>query len=357
MENGDIQGIALKDHHQPLYEQMISLEHLFLCWEEYRRGKRKRKDVSLFERTIEDELFDLHEKLHSQTYRHSSYKTFTVFDPKIRSISKAQICDRLVHHVVANALKPLFEPRFYFHSYSCRVGKGTHVAINHLIRMLRKASKNHTLPVYGLKMDVKRFFDTVHHSTLKSLLRKQLNDPKVLNLIDLIIDSFNASNDPTNPCGLPLGNVTSQLFANIYLHELDHFVKHQLKAPYYLRYCDDFLLISKDRSHLKNLIAPISKFLIHKLHLTIHPKKIILRKWQSGIDFLGTLSFPHYKLLRTKTRRRLERRLKEGYHDLTSEKISATTFDQKLQSYLGMLSHTHQKTLVLNLKNLYWVRS
>lgn len=336
---------------------MISLEHLFLCWEQFRRGKRKRKDVQDFERHLEDEIFQLHEKLKTETYCHRPYRKFYVFDPKERHISKASIRDRLVHHMVYNTLNAIYEPRFIFHSFSCRLGKGTHVGIKHLNQMLKKSSRNNTRSVYGLKMDVRRFFDTLNHSILKSLLEKQIKDQKVLNLIGLIIDSFKVSSSKQGNRGIPLGNVTSQIFSNIYLHELDHFVKHHLREHFYLRYCDDFMVISEDFEHLKNLISPIAQFLDKKLHLEIHPKKLILRKWRSGIDFLGYISFPHHQLMRASSKKRMQRRLKEGYKNFIEEKIDEVSFDQKLQSYLGMLRHANQSFLDHTLKNMYWCRN
>ena len=157
--------------HQPsLYSKMIALEHLFLCWEQFRRGKRKRKDVQDFERHLEDEIFQLHEELKNETYRHNPYRKFYVFDPKERHISKASIRDRLVHHMIYNVLNAIYDPRFIFHSFSCRLDKGTHVGIKYLNQMLKKCSRNNTQPVYGLKMDVRRFFDTLNHSTLKNSL-------------------------------------------------------------------------------------------------------------------------------------------------------------------------------------------
>ena len=335
---------------------MISLEHLFLCWEQFRRGKRKRKDVQIFERHLEDEIFQLHEELKTDAYLHNPYRKFYVFDPKERHISKASIRDRLVHHMIYNVLNAIYDPRFIFHSFSCRLDKGTHVGIEYLNRMLKKCSHNNTRPVYGLKMDVRRFFDTLNHSMLKHLLEQQIKDQQVLNLIGLVIDSFKVSSDENGNRGIPLGNVTSQIFSNIYLHELDHFVKHRLREPFYLRYCDDFMLISEDSIHLKSLISPIALFLDKKLHLEIHPKKVILRKWRSGIDFLGYISFPHYQLMRTSSKKRMLRRLKEGYEDFIEEKIDEVSFDQKLQSYLGMLRHANQSFLGYDLKNMYGCR-
>ena len=312
--------------------------------------------MQLFERYLEDEIFKLHEELKTQTYRHSPYSKFYVFDPKERHISKAYVRDRLVHHMVYNVLSAIYEPRFIFHSFSCRLGKGTHVGIEHLNRMLRRESLSNARPCYALKMDVRRFFDTVSHSLLKKVIEKKVKDQRVLDLIGLIIDSFKVSSDHIGNRGIPLGNVTSQIFSNIYLHELDHFVKHDLKEPFYLRYTDDFVLISKDPIHLKTRIPMISYFLETELNLSLHPKKIILRKWKCGIDFLGYVSFPNHQLMRTSSKRRMYRRLKKGYEDFLMGESDEVSFDQSLQSYLGMLNHSHQRTLAEMLKNAYWCR-
>lgn len=153
-------------------------------------------------------------------------------DPKQRLISKATIKDRLVHQVVYGILTEIFDKNFIFHSLSSRIGKGTHFGVAHLKNMIRKVSANGTRHCYALKMDIKRFFDSVDHKILKNLLRKHIYDEKFLKIIDTIIDSFSANEKQK---GIPLGNVTSQLFANVYLHELDHFIKHELRERYYLR--------------------------------------------------------------------------------------------------------------------------
>ena len=179
----------------------------------------------------------------------------------------------------------------------------------------------------------------------------------MLYITDCIIDSFAKPSDPQRRVGLPLGNVTSQLFANVYLHALDSFVKHTLRQPYYLRYCDDFIIVAHEKTPLTALIEPIRDFLAKKLRLTLHPKKIILSNMHQGIDFLGYLLFPHHQLLRTRTKRRMKRRLKEKYNAYLQHNIDATQMDQCPQSYLGILSHANTYKLAQSLKNAYWVRS
>ncbi len=156
--------------------------------------------------------------------------------------------------------------------------------------------------------------------------------------------------------GIPLGNVTSQLFANIYLHELDDFIKQELREKYYLRYCDDFIILSNDKHHLKFLIPLIREFLIENLFLVLHPKKMMIRKLNQGIDFVGYVLFQHHILLRTRTKQRMKKRLKESYEEYLKGKIDGYSMDQKVQSYLGILSHANQYNLSQAVKNAYWVR-
>ncbi|WP_194847717.1 RNA-directed DNA polymerase [Candidatus Neptunochlamydia vexilliferae] len=205
---------------------------------------------------------------------------------------------------------------------------------------------------FRFKIDIARFFDHIDHTILKKLIRKKVKNKKTLRLIDLIIDSFSLSKRK----GIPLGNVTSQVFANIYLHELDIFIKHHLKEPFYLRFCDDFIVVSNHADHLKKLIPLIGEFLSKRLKLELHPRKTILSKLSQGIDFLGYKLFPHHTLLRTTTKRRLKKRLQAGLRDFSKEKISGQTLHQRLQSYLGILSHANEHTLSTHLKNAYWVK-
>jgi RNA-directed DNA polymerase len=228
--------------------------------------------------------------------------------------------------------------------------------VQQLHEILRKVSANGKHACFDLKMDVKRFFDSVDHDTLKSLLRKRIQDPRMLCIIDRVIDSFRSHPDSLRNVGIPLGNVTSQLFANVYLHPLDDFVKHTLRQKYYLRYCDDSILVAHDKNQLQACIEPINKFLAQTLQLTLHPQKIILRNLHNGIDFLGYILFLHHRLLRTRTRRRMQRRLKEKYTAYLQHHIDSTHMDQCLQSYLGVLSHANTYQLSQNLKNAYWIR-
>ena len=336
---------------------MASLQNNFLDFWWLFAQPQRRADVQYFERHREDFIYKLHKDLLTDQYQHDGYAHFYTFDPQKRFLSKACVRDRLVHQMLYADLAMVFEKSFIFHSFSCRVGKGTHQAIGYLHKSLRQVSRNGKRPCFVLKMDIRRFFDSVDHQILKQLIAKRVKDRRVLHLIDLVINSFTSSEAPESAVGLPLGNVTSQLFANIYLHELDNFVKQTLRQKHYLRYCDDFVIVAPQREELEALIQPIETFLQERLRLTLHPKKIILRELRQGIDYLGYVLFRKHRLLRTRTKRRMKRRLKKRYADYLSRRISQGQMDQSLQSYLGILAHANTYRLAQSLKNAYWLRS
>lgn len=339
-----------------LFEEMISLENLFLSWEQFKRGKRKKKEILLFERTLEDRLFQLQQELETAQYLADPYEHFFVCDPKQRRITKASVRDRFVHYMVHKTLSAVFDQTFIFHCLSGRVGKGTHLGVQQLRRMLKKASQNGTRPCYALKMDIRRFFDSILHDTLKILIRERVHDQEFLHLIDGIIDGFHNKEGPLGRVGIPLGNITSQLFGNIYLRGLDHFIKHDLQEPFYLRYCDDFIVISHDKAHLGVVLDIVREVLAKYLHLELHPNKVTIRKLSQGIDFVGYVLFENHLLVRTRLKQRMQRRLKQAHGQFLDATISSTTMNQKLQSYLGILSHANQYTFSQNLKNAYWGR-
>lgn len=277
-----------------------------------------------FEFNLEDNLFQLHKDLVDRKYVHGAYHSFYVTDPKLRHIHKASVRDRVLHHAIFRVLYPVFDRTFVYDSYACRLGKGTHRAVDRLETFVPKISHNNHHNFWVLKCDIRKFFDSIDQPILRSLIIKRADDPNLHWLIDGILNSFSKSPGK----GLPLGNVTSQLFANIYLSELDQFVKRELKVKFYLRYCDDFLLLHRDRERLVVWLDVIRRFLKEKLKLELHPNKITIRKYNQGIDFLGYVVLPHHRVLRTRTKRRILRKL--ARHAVSPE---------TLQSYLGILNH------------------
>jgi retron-type reverse transcriptase len=333
-----------------IYDDLISVENILRCWLEFKKGKNEKKDLVLFERYLEDNIFALHEQLKTNSYHHDSYKRFHIYDPKFRTISKATVKDRLVHHIVFNELNRIFDPVFVYHSYSSRKNKGTHLAINNLSSILRKSSKNYTINTYALKCDVKKFFDNINHDILISLIQERIKDNQFMNLTKEIIQNFDCGRVGK---GIPIGNVTSQIFANIYLNELDQFMKHKLKIKYYFRYADDFLIISQDKDFLLSLLNQVRDFLKENLLIEVHPNKVEIRKFKQGIDFLGYVVLPHHINLRTKTKKRMFKKLSNNKNLLKSNKIDYFSFSQGIQSYLGMLKHANAYDLRCFIINYY----
>lgn len=338
-----------------VFEKIISLENLFSAWDKFSSDKRKKKDVQRFEFELEKNIFQLRRELVGKQYRHEPYTSFYIQDPRQRHIHKASVRDRVFHHAVFRILNPIFEPTFIGTSLSCREGKGTHKGVYLLDQITKKVSRNNHKQCFVLKCDVRKFFGTVDHTILIYLISRKIKDKDTMWLMKEIIGSFQSKySNLFQAKGLPIGNLTSQLFANIYLNGFDQFMKHTLKVKNYIRYTDDFVIIANDKNYLENLIEPIKKFLYDELALELHPKKVTIRKLHSGIDFLGYIIFPYHRLLRTKTKKRILRKLRIRVVKYKSGLISRKTLEQSLQSYLGVLSHANTYRLSQDLQNQYW---
>ncbi len=306
-----------------IFEDIVSLENLFVAWQEFTVGKRNKKDMQAFELHVADNIIQLQTELANGSYKHGSYYQFGISDPKPRVIHKATVRDRVLHHAIYRQLYPFFDKTFIADTYSCRMGKGIHRAMNRFRVFARKVSRNNTKTCWVLKCDIRKFFASIDHAVLIEILAKYIPNLGVMLLLEEVIDSFS-----TKPgVGLPLGNLTSQLFCNIYMNQLDQFVKHKLKAKYYIRYADDFVLLSQDRQWLEQQIPLIAEFLETKLKLFLHPDKVYVKTLASGIDFLGWVHFPKHRVVRTVTKKRMLRRIREH------------PTNEALQSYLGMLKH------------------
>lgn len=336
-----------------MFKKIISLKNLLGAWQEFKRGKGKKSDVQEFYSTLEDNLFTLHTDLRDKTYQHAGYHAFKISDPKPRDIHKASVRDRLLHHAIYRILYPYFDKTFIHDSYSCRVGKGTHKALDRFRSHAQKSSHNHTRTCSVLKCDIRKFFANIDHRILLEILQKHIRDQDILWLLREVVGSFCSccskidthqsfpiGRDWCRRKGLPLGNLTSQLLVNIYMNEFDQFVKHQLKVKYYIRYADDFVVLSHDKQELEQTLRYIEVFLKETLQLQLHPTKVSITTIASGVDFLGWVHFPHHRVLRTATKRRMFRRIRE-----TRGK------DAVVKSYLGLLSHGDAHTLQHMIRN------
>lgn len=302
-------------------------------------GKRKRKDVAKFALNLTGNILSLYKDLRSKSYKHGAYLAFRINDPKVRDIHKASVRDRLLHHAIYRILYPYFDRKFIYDSYSCRVGKGTHRAMNRFKKFGWIVAKNNTRTAWVLKCDIRKFFANIDHEILLDILTKRIADSDVLWLLRQIIESFNS--DGKIGVGLPLGNLTSQLLINIYMNEFDHFVKRKLKTKYYIRYADDFVILSESKIYLENLLPKIMMVLKDRLKLSLHPDKIYIRSLVSGIDFLGWVHFPDHRVLRKSTKRRMYRKIVEYPKNET------------YQSYLGLLEHGNAWKIEEELERIY----
>lgn len=284
-----------------------------------------------------DNILALHRDLKSKTYRHGNYYAFNISDPKPRNIHKASVRDRLVHHALYRKLYPFFDRLFMYDSYSCRVRKGTHKATNRFRDFALEESRNHTKTLWVLKCDIKKFFANIDHHKLLSIVEKYISDRDILWLVTRIIKSFSTTPDK----GLPLGNLTSQLLVNIYMNEFDQFLKHGFKTKYYIRYADDFVFLSCDKKELEKTLRYIVVFLRKELKLELHPNKVSISTIASGVDFLGWVHFPDHRVLRTRTKRRMFKRV----HGLGAE-------NSAVRSYIGLLQHGNTKKLQDKVKNI-----
>ncbi len=320
---------------------MVSLPNILQAWKEFKRGKNKNREVAEFSLYLEDNLFKLCDGLASGNYLHDPYTDFYIYDPKRRHIHKASVRDRVLHQAVFRVLYPIFDKHFIFDSYSSRLYKGTHLGVIRLSKAGRKITKNWKYPAYALKCDIRKYFDSIDHEILKNLISKIISEKETLDFISMLLKTFEKSSGK----GLPLGNVTSQLFANIYLNEFDQYIKHVLKARHYFRYCDDFVILSPNKDWLEEILPKIRNFVSNRLELQLHPNKISIRKFRQGIDFLGYVVLPHANVIRTKTKNRILRKVEAGMRDFIHGNSDKNSTLGMINSYLGVLSHCRARKI------------
>ena len=300
-----------------------------MTWDRFVCGKRRRKDVIVFQLELADNLVELYDSLKNKTYKHGGYHAFNISDPKPRNIHKATVRDRVLHHLIYKELYRYFDSRFIYDSYSCRKRKGTHRALDRFKYFAGQVSKNYTRTCYVLKGDIKKFFASIDQMVLMKILERHIEDGDILALIYEVVSSFHTTDSRV---GLPLGNLTSQLLVNIYMHEFDMYVKQELRVKYYIRYADDFTVLSDDKKYLEELLPKFHRFLNTKLHLSLHENKVYIKTYASGVDFLGWVHFPYHRQIRTTTKNKIIKNMK-GYPK-----------PQTVSSYRGLLGHgdTHK---------------
>lgn len=299
-----------------LFNQIISYENVRLAWLKARRHKTSKNVVKNFSKNVNKNLLIVQKNLKSKPAILSSYSQFTIYEPKERLISVVPFIDRVMHHAIMNVLEPVFEKQFIYHTYACRKGKGSHKAIKYAFSKAKNCE-------FFLKLDVKKYFDNIDHQILKQKLSRIIKDKECLYLLFDIIDSFSTEK------GLPIGNLTSQFFANLYLSELDHFVLEKLKPSGYCRYMDDFLLFCNSKTELLKMYSKIESFCYEKLLLNLKP--FIFGKCKDGIAFLGyKITCKDVDLLQ-KSKKRKKQKLKSINYEFENNLISKSKYVERVK--------------------------
>lgn len=319
-----------------LYPLIITPQNAEDAYRKASSCKRYDRDYLIFELNRYYNLNNIVESLENKTYHIGEYEYFTVFEPKKREIMKLPVTDRIVQHMWNNYVTPTIDNRLFFHSYACRTDKGLHVASEVLQGWLYKEVVINKRKVWAIKGDLKSYFKSIDHEILKFEMRKYISDKDTLWLTDMFIDNNGLLPDGV---GIPVGNLSSQLFANIYGNILDTFIKHVLHIPYYIRYMDDFIILGFDYHQLEEILGIINQFVQQNMRMSLNPSTTILYA-ENGIDFIGFRHFPEYTVPRKETIRKLDIFVAQYINDMIPEE----EFVQSLQSRLGHIMHcdTHQ---------------
>ncbi len=340
-----------------VYNEVIALPNLYHAYREAKKGK---KDIIFkkFTKNLHTNMWQLHKELLAQKYSMKPYTIFYVNDYKERKIMAPNFRDHIVHHAINNYLEQIYDSNFVYDSFACRKGKGTHKGFARLKHFVNVHSQND----YFMKCDISKYFYSIDQHKIMEILKRKIKDPKLLWLIEKILTSHNESEMPAHIAnshfseqkkGLPIGNLTSQLFANIYLNELDQYAKHKLQVKHYIRYVDDFVIINPSKNELYRKWQNIRDFLEHELFLKLEQRKTQTNKISFGIDFIGYVAFKKFIRIRTRNYRRFVIRLKKriySYHlgRIPLEKLNATYI-----SYCGHLLHTNSEKIKEKTEGLY----
>jgi len=319
------------------FDRLVSFENLMLAARKAFRGKRHRNVVAGFYFNLENEVIDLKNELITDSYVPRNFRVFEIQEPKVRKICSSDFRDRVVHHAICNLLEPIFERRLIYDTYACRTGKGSHIALRRCQEFARKNE-------FFLKCDIRKYFETIDHDILKKLLRRLLKDARMLSLLDQIIDHA----VPGNPLGkgLPIGNLTSQYFANLYLGELDHFLKERLRVKGYLRYMDDFICFAHDKAELHRLLDEIRRFSGDTLKLALKDQVVRIAPVTEGVPFLGFRVYPNLIRIQRVNLVRFRRKLKKKEVAYQGGRLSQSKFIESANSMIAHLSHASALVLL-----------
>lgn len=323
-----------------LWTKITDLDNIYRAYLAARKGKGWQNTIKRFDKRFDRNIFAIQKSLLDKTFTTASYKEKTIYEPKKRTIYKLPFNpDRIVQHALMRILEPIWDSLFIYDSYACRKGKGIHAGSRRTMEFIRKSK-------YCLKMDISKFYPSVDHNILFEVVQKKIKCKDTLWLIRDIIYSYPGGKN------VPIGNYTSQWFGNLYMNELDQFLKHEYKVKHYIRYCDDFCLFSNDKKFLGHMANIIKDFLAHRLKLSL--SKCDLFPVSRGVDFLGYRHFPGYILLRKSTAKRVRRRLKRLPGLLTRGVITLEQYRSSIASTWGWLkwANTYHLRTSLGLRQL-----
>jgi RNA-directed DNA polymerase len=327
-----------------IWEQVVSFENLLLAYRKARRGKGRSPEVARFTLDLEQELLGLQRELRDDSYRPGPYRLFQIYERKPRTIAAAPFRDRVVHHAVMNLIEPPLDRTFIADSYACRRGKGVHAAVDRYQHWARRHA-------YALKMDVAQYFPSIDHQLLKAKLERRIKDRRVLALLVRIIDTSPAVEAPPvyfpgddlltpleRPHGIPIGNLTSQFLANLFLDGLDHSIKQDLRVGAYLRYVDDMVVLDNDKARLADIRAAVRERL-HAERLLLHPRKAHISPTADGLNLLGYLVFPNHRRLRNDNGHRFSRRLRGFARAYAAGRMTLDDIEPSIMSWIGHARH------------------
>ncbi|MEK6940049.1 MAG: reverse transcriptase/maturase family protein, partial [Nanoarchaeota archaeon] len=327
--------------YRDLWKELCSYPNLVLAYRKACKGKTLKPYVLEFKQNLKNNLQQLRTELILHCYKPKPLQTFILRDPKTRKISKSHFRDRIIHHALCNIIEPLFEKSFIYDSYANRKTKGTLKAIQRFEHFAKIVSRNYAKSIYILKADVRKYFDNVDHLILLSILKRKIKDHRIIWLVKKILSNYSTAPGK----GMPLGNLTSQFFANVYLNELDQFVKKELKAKYYIRYVDDFAIVHTSKDTLQDYKDKINQFLSENLALTLHPDKSKIISIYRGVEFLGFKIFPHHQLIKKKNLRKFFRKKDDLCLLHTKKKVDYDKIYDFMEGWHAYAQHANTFTL------------
>ena len=322
--------------HNNIFKKIYQFENLYNAYLKARQNKRYHSDVLAFSANLEENIISLQNELMWHMYKTGLYRRFYIHDPKTRLVAALPFRDRVLQHALNTVIEPLFERKFIYDSYACRARKGTHAGADRVTNFLRRRQRECD-KVHCLKCDIAKYFPSIRQDILMRILKRTIACEDTLWLIQEILSSW-PDYEQNNIKGIPIGNPSSQLFANVYLDQLDHFVKEILQEKYYVRYMDDFVILSAKKQHLWRIKGEIERFLEEKLDLQLNHKTGIWPVSQ-GIDFLGYRIWSTHRKLRKSSVKRMKRRFKVFRKKLVAGRISEEKVNASIQSWLGHASH------------------